>query len=279
MSTAQAVTQPAYAGELVELNKIEQALAELRRRHGTVPDMTTKDGYQQGKAAIKELTGYRTAADKKRLEITAPHREFINEVNEYGKGLVEQLKAIEDPIKAAKKAVDEAEQREKEKRIADLRHRIEVEILSFKDTAAGQDVAGLEDLLAAARAIDTRGYYDVTAEAEQAQGEVIEFLARELDTARERERLAREQADLDAERARLRAAEEEIERMKAQMAQQAPQEPAQETALDVMADEEMSAWDEAFEDLLAAGLDTADVLTAMNTITAGKVRHITFTGQ
>lgn len=44
--------QEPYGAELVELNRVEQALADLRDRHGNVPDYTTPVGYEAGKASI-----------------------------------------------------------------------------------------------------------------------------------------------------------------------------------------------------------------------------------
>lgn len=200
-----------YKGELVKLDAVEQALAGLREKYGTVPDMQTKEGYDLCKKAIKELTTYRTSTEKLRLEITEPHREFIKRVNNYGKDLTEKLQAIEQPLKDAKQHEDERAEREKQQRIAKLRERIKVEILSYKDTAVGLDSNALAELHDEAVNINTDGYFDVTKEAEDAKAEVLQHIIEMHSRALEKERLAAEQAELEAERRRLREENEKRE--------------------------------------------------------------------
>ncbi|MGE6778237.1 hypothetical protein ACQKFL_11415 [Vreelandella titanicae] len=202
-----------YKGELVKLDAVEQALAGLREQYGTVPNVQTKEGYALCKKGIKELTTYRTSTEKLRKEITKPHRDFIERVNGYGKDLVEKLQAIEQPLKDAKQHEDERAEREKQQRIAKLRERINVEIWSFLDTAEGLDSTGLAELHDAAVNIDTDGYFDVTSEAEDAKAEVLKRISEQHGQTLEKERLAAEQAEVEAERRRLR---EEGERREAE---------------------------------------------------------------
>ncbi|WP_438455359.1 hypothetical protein [Vreelandella venusta] len=199
-----------YKGELIELDAVEQALAGLREQYGTVPDVQTKEGYTICKKGIRELTSYRTSTDKLRKEITQPHRDFIERVNSYGKDLIEKLREIEQPLKDAKQHEDERAEREKEERIAKLRERIQVEILSYHDTAVGLDSNQLAELHDAAVHVDTDGYFDVTKEAEDAKASVLKRISEMHGQALEKERLAAEQAEVEAERRRLR--EEEAER-------------------------------------------------------------------
>lgn len=197
-----------YKGELVKLDAVEQALAGLREKYGTVPNVQTKDGYELCKKGIKELTSYRTGTEKLRKEITKPHRDFIDRVNAYGKDLTEKLQTIEQPLKEAKKSEDERAERERQERIAKLRERINVEIWSFLDTVVGLDSNGLADLHDAAVAIDVDGYFDVTNEAEDAKAEVLKRISEQHGQTLERERLAAEQAQVEADRKRLREEEE-----------------------------------------------------------------------
>ncbi|SNY95524.1 hypothetical protein [Halomonas sp. hl-4] len=201
----------AYKGELVKLNAVEQGIADLREKYGTVPDVTNKEGYTLCKKGIQELTSTRTKADKLRLEITEPHRDFIKQVNDYGKEIIERIEAIEQPLKEAKKTEDERAEREKEARIAKLRERIQSEILSFMDTAQGLDSTSLAELHDAATQIDTDGFFDVTAEAEDAKASVLKHISEQHGQALERERLAAEQAEVEAERRRLREESEKRE--------------------------------------------------------------------
>ncbi|WP_339934553.1 hypothetical protein [Vreelandella glaciei] len=200
-----------YKGELVKLNAVEKALVGLREQYGTVPNVQTKDGYALCKKGIKELTTYRTSTDKLRLEITEPHREFIKGVNNYSKDLTEKLQAIEQPLKDAKQHEDERAERIKQERIAKLRESININIWSFLDTIAGLDSNGLAELHDAALAIDLDGYFDVTAEAEEAKADVLKRISEQHGQVLERERLAAEQAEVDAERRRLREENEKRE--------------------------------------------------------------------
>lgn len=200
-----------YKGELVKLDAVEQALAGLREKYGTVPDMQTKEGYDLCKKGIKELTTYRTSTDKLRKEITKPHRDFIDRVNQYGKDLIEKLEAIEKPLKDAKQHEDERAEREKQQRIAKLRERIQVEILSYKDTAVGLDSNALAELHDDAVNINTDGFFDVSKEAEDAKADVLKHISEMHGRALEKERLAAEQAEVEAERRRLREENEKRE--------------------------------------------------------------------
>lgn len=227
-----------YKGELVKLGAVEQALAGLREKYGTVPNVQTKEGYALCKKGIKELTTYRTSTEKLRKEITKPHRDFIDRVNAYGKDLVEKLQVIEQPLKDAKKSEDERAEREKQERIAKLRARINVEIWSFLDTAVGLDSNGLADLHDAAVAIDVDGYFDVTNEAEDAKAAVLKRISEQHGQTLEKERLAAEQAEVEAERRRLREENEkreaeqreleELRRFKAEQEAKRNQPPAPE---------------------------------------------------
>lgn len=307
--------QEPYGTELVELNRVEQALAELRAKHGNVPDYSTAEGYKAGKASIKELTSYRTGTDKARLAITRPHRDFIERVNSYGKSLISEIEKLEQPHRDAKQNADEAEQRKKEERIARLRDRMAREITSYLDTAQGLDSSALADLHDQAVSISTDDYFDITAEAEDERARVIKAISDMHEATLEREQLAAEQARIDAEKRRMREEEakreaeraelEELRRFKAEQeaAAQAAVAPADEPAAQVDEDsvpateyagvdwapnspidavpgwlhsDTASHWDEARADLIDAGLDWNAAETALQAIAAGDVRYLAF---
>ncbi|MDF3917484.1 hypothetical protein P3W43_01295 [Salinicola salarius] len=304
--------QEPYGNELIELTRVDQALAELRAKHGNVPDYTTAEGYKAGKASIKELTGYRTGTDKARLAITKPHREFIERVNSYGKSLIAEIEKLEQPHRDAKQIVDEAEQRKKEERIARLRQRIAREITSYLDTAQGLDSSALAELYDQAQGIDTGDYFDVTQEAEDERARVINEISAMHDAAVQREQLAAEQARIDAEKRRMREEEakreaeraelEELRRFKAEQEAQAAQpesasmvvapsgpEIYQDEPHSVgadFADEEdweatavtgsESNWDAARSDLIDAGLDWQSAEAVVQAIFDGAIRHVAF---
>ncbi|KJZ10425.1 hypothetical protein TW86_14090 [Halomonas sp. S2151] len=279
-------TPQPYAAELIELNDVEKQLAELRAKHGTVPDYSTKEGYARGKASIKELTSYRTGTDKARLAITKPHREFIDQVNQYAKGLIAEIETLESPHRDAKQEVDEAEKRKKEERIAKLRARLDKEVTAFLDTAVGLDSAGLAELIDAAESIETENYFDVTKEAEDEKARVLRELRDQHSRAQERERLATERAEIERQKA-------ELECLKAQ---QAPADPAPGDVATaggtVFSQEAPDDWEDlgnalqdvpsadpfgdALEDLQDLGLDPSQAVDVLSAIQRGEVRHLAF---
>lgn len=290
-NTAENLNQPeGYTHELGELNRVEAALAELRAKYGNVPDYATKAGYSEGKAAIKELTKYRTGTDKARLAITKPHREFIEQVNQYAKGLIGEVEQLEAPHRDAKKEVDEAEQRKKEERIAKLREKMDKEITSYLDTAVGLDSTGLADLIGAAEGIDTGDYYDITKDAEDEKARVVRELRAQHDQALQREQLAAEREQARADREALEREKAELEALKAQQAPTEPREPSEPASPADPAEprevataggtafgfDDMSPWDEALEDLLNIGIDVSAADAVLDAISNGDVRHVAF---
>ena len=283
-------TPQPYASELIELNDVEKQLAELRAKHGAVPDYATKEGYARGKASIKELTSYRTGTDKARLAITKPHREFIDQVNQYAKGLIAEIEKLEAPHRDAKKEVDEAEKRKKEERIARLREKLNKEVTAFLDTAVGMDSSGLADLIDAAEAIDTEGYFDITKEAEDEKARVVASLRDKHATALERERIEAERAELERQRA-------ELERLRAAQAPTEADAPASGDVTTaggtVFSQEDPDDWEglgnalqdapaadpygEMLEDLqTVAGLDASQAVEVASAVQRNGIRHLTF---
>lgn len=274
-----------YAAELVELDNAEQQLAELKSKYGTVPDYSTKEGYKTGKQAIQALTKMRTGTDKARLAITKPHRDFIEMVNQRAKGLVGEVEQLEAPHREAKREVDEAEQRAKEARIAQLRERLEKEVTSYLDTAEGLDSTGLAGLIDEAEAIDTEGYFDITKEAEDEKARVLATLRERHAAALERERLAAEREEIERERV-------ELERLRAAQAPAEPAQPAEPSKpAQISEPADPDDWEglgsalqdvpaadpfgEALEDLQAvAGLDASQAVDVLSAIQRSDIRHV-----
>lgn len=288
-------TPQPYASELIELDNAEQKLAELKAKYGTVPDYAAKEGYKTGKQAIQALTKMRTGTDKARLAITKPHRDFIELVNQRAKGLIAEVEQLESPHREAKREVDEKEEREKQERIARLRERLAKEVTSYLDTAVGLDSSGLADLIDAADAIDTEGYFDITKEAEDEKARVAASLRYKHAAALEREQIMARERELEAERAELERQRAEMERMKAEQTPGETADPAPEnvaTASDAVFSQEGSddrkglgsalqdappadPFGETLEDLqTVAGLDASQAVEVASAIQRGDIRHI-----
>ncbi|MGK0546305.1 hypothetical protein ACSEE7_12455 [Halomonas cupida] len=277
MSELKAISIP-RAGDITELSEIDAKLAELRETYAVVPDFDTKEGYEEGKKAIGELTSLRTGTDKARLAITKPHRDFVKQVNDFSSSLVKEVETIEQPFRDAKKEVDDRKEREKEARIAKLRDRLNKEITALLDTAVGLDSDGIAGLVEMAEAIDVSNYFDITKEAEDEKARVIHRLREMHSTVLKDEMLAEEREELRRER-------EELERLRAQVAAQAapaaePKPVAVPTLSPAPVEQiEATPYDEALEDLAAAGLGYTEAVAILAAIQEGNVRHITYKGE
>lgn len=290
-------TPQPYASELIELDNAEKKLADLKAKYGTVPDYTAKEGYKTGKQAIQALTKMRTGTDKARLAITKPHRDFIELVNQRAKGLIAETEKLEKLHRDAKQEVDEAEERAKEARIAQLRERLAKEVTSYLDTAVGLDSSGLADLIDAADAIDTEGYFDITKEAEDEKARVAASLRDKHAAALEREQIMARERELEAERAELARQRDEMERIKANQGQGtrvATDNPvvaaSEESCEEMQAEHDTDDWKglgsalqdappadpfgETLEDLqTVAGLDASQAVEVASAIQRGDIRH------
>ncbi|HEC26714.1 MAG TPA: hypothetical protein ENI67_04810 [Gammaproteobacteria bacterium] len=97
--------------EIKEFTKTEAALSDLESRYKDVPDCTTKAGYSAARNGISELRGYRVTLDKSRLALGKDARDHITAVNKEAARIIRRLTNLEDPLKAAKKTVDDEKAR------------------------------------------------------------------------------------------------------------------------------------------------------------------------
>jgi len=218
--------------QITEFTKTEAALTGLEEKYKTVPDATTEDGYTACVEAIRELRPLRTGLDKMRLSLNADDQARIKFRNNEAKRITGRLTALEDPIKAAKVAVDTEKERIEEearqtelKRITGLQDRIEF----IKQQAEGllgaspESIKERKDWLFHNAGLDT--FEEYTEQAEKAYKDTTESLNKALSIATslqeqkaEQERIAKEQAEqqakLDAER---KAQADEIARQKAEL--------------------------------------------------------------
>ena len=118
--------------QITEFTKTEASLATLEGKYSVVPDATTSDGYAACVEAIRELRPLRTGLDKMRLSLNSDDQARIKFRNTEARRITNRLTALEDPIKAAKVAVDTEKERIEEealqvemKRISDITTKIE----------------------------------------------------------------------------------------------------------------------------------------------------------
>lgn len=117
---------------VVEFNKTEQLLAQLRHRYeGVVFDLSTTKGNEAARAFRKELVGLRTGLEATRKEFKAPVLAMGTVIDHKAKTITEAILKLEEPINQQIKA-DEARREEERrlkaeaeaKRVAMLRERL-----------------------------------------------------------------------------------------------------------------------------------------------------------
>jgi hypothetical protein len=199
-----------------EYNQTTAALALLTERYETVPDAATEEGYGELKSGIKELTGLRSAIEKARKREKEPHLEAGKLIDSEAKRITGALEQIEQPLRLAKTAQDEIEAKKKADRIARLQIKVDA-IRSIATRAKGKTAAEISDLLDSCGEICVdHDFYDLTDEARKAQDETLETLAGMLG---ERVLFERSEAERIALEAKTKAQNDELEAMRAKMAE------------------------------------------------------------
>ena len=117
MALAIAVTETPL---VVQYDVSVEAIAQLAEDLAGVT-FDTPEKYKDGVKKIAQVRGMRTAVEKRRKDLKASSLEFGRKVDAAARTLTDRLEAIETPLLAAKKAVDDEDERlKKEKERADL---------------------------------------------------------------------------------------------------------------------------------------------------------------
>lgn len=192
--------------EVEIFTKTQAGLSALREKYSEFPDPSeSQEAYDQVKAGVKELTGLRTSIESTRKEVKQPYLDACRIIDGQAKGIIEQIVALEDPMKAAKKAVDEKEKREKEARIKRLKDRIEG-MRHLEREARGKPSEVIEEIINEVEAIDHADFYELREEALKVREEVLNNLSAIYSDRLNYERTA-------AEREKERKAREEEQRV------------------------------------------------------------------
>lgn len=246
----------------ITYNVTDGQIADIRNRLSNV-SFATKDGYETGRAGIAECRTLRTAVEKRRKELKADALEYGRQVDEVAKHLTQELEKIEEPLKAAKKLVDDEADRIK-------REKAEAEERARREEYARQQAEEEARLRSIREAEEARIAADRAAvEAERAEQEAKrkkfeeEWAAEEARLKAEREKLEQDrlqavreeearQADARAEQDRLAAIEREklaAERreLEAAKAQAAAEEAARQQRIRQEQEERERAEREALE--------------------------------
>lgn len=183
----------------------------------------TPQGYEAVRLAIGNLRDKRVAVEKRRVELKADALAYGRKVDSEAKRLTTLLEAIEDPLTAKKKAVDDEKARVKaeaeaaklaalEAEIRANTERIEAERKAARDAEEARiaiERAALEQ--ERAKLADERRLADERAAAERAKADEAQRVERERQR-QEAERLRVEREVLEAERRAVAEAREKAER-------------------------------------------------------------------
>lgn len=207
-------------------NKTDAALAALREKYLVIPDANTDEGYAFVKDGLKELTGLRTGLESVRKEVKAPYLQAGKIIDAEAQRITAALVALEDPMKAAKKEVDDRKERERLERIARLQSKVDA-IKAMPGQVRGKSSAEITNMIDRVGEIDAmHDFYDLTKEAVAARQTALDDLTQMLNerlefeateearqkAERESNQKAQELADQQAENQRLR---EELQRLQA----------------------------------------------------------------
>lgn len=202
MTVLDQVNIEAETVEVEIFTKTQAGLAALEEKYSEFPDPSeSKENYDAVKAGVKELTSLRTSIEAKRKEVKQPYLDACRIIDGQAKGIIERIVAIEEPMKAAKKEVDEREKREKEARLKRLNDRIQ-EMRDAVRQARNVPSEVVEQIIEQVEAVDHQDFYELREEALKVRDECLtelsEIYSQRLDyerTAKQREaeRKAREE--------------------------------------------------------------------------------------
>lgn len=203
--------------EVTEYSTTNAALALLKKKYSVVPDANTPDGYEVIKAGIKELTGLRTSLEAARKREKAPYIKAGQIIDDEAKRITAELVALEDPMKAAKKVVDDRVERERQERIARLQQKVDA-IKAMPAQVRGKSSEDIAEMIDRCGEIDTaHDFYDLTKEAQAAQQAAMDELTQMLTDRLAFEQAERQRKELEAQQAELRR---QLEEQKAAMERQ-----------------------------------------------------------
>lgn len=203
--------------EIQEYSKVAAALEELRLNYSTVPDVSTKQGYELCKKNAKEVAQYRIRLEKKRKEIKAPALERCKLIDSEAKRILCEIEKIENPLKEAYQKIDNEKKRKEQERINSIREKINA-MSQFESMAAFAGSDEISEWIEQVDEIDcSQGFQELAEEALQTRNRVLDSLQMSFKMAVQREAQQKELEELRSQNAKLAKASEEKEASNAQI--------------------------------------------------------------
>ena len=177
--------QAPFEKQVIEFGVADKTVADLRKRYGDLKITDVKDtkGYKIVQEAIADVKSVRVGVEKSRVSMKESALEYGRRVDAEAKRVTALLAAIEQPLVAEKKRIDD-------------------EKAAAKRAAEEAEKARIAAEIEAERKADQERI-----EAEQ-KAERERLAAQHAEMERERQKLAAERAALEAERARERERQE-----------------------------------------------------------------------
>ena len=220
-------------GALVEFDKVEYGLADLKARFGNVIyDVGTTAGMAAAKAARLEIRGPRYAVDKVLKATKEPLNAIKKELDDRAGQITAALLEIETPIHEQIKAEEDrkaAEKAERERVAAEKKLAVDNAMTWIRNhtiQAVGKSSADIADLLKSLETMEVtlEALGDRAGEAEQCRLMTIDILDGMHAAVFAQEAAA---AEFEAQRIRLEAERAEQERIAREAAEKAEAEPAE----------------------------------------------------
>lgn len=206
--------------KIEEYKPIESGLAELSRKYAVVHDVNTKEGYEQCKKDAREVGKYRISLESVRKEIKGPALDRCKDIDAEAKRIQAEIAKVEEPLKAAYKAVDERKKKEEAEFLAKIESKIE-QIRAYKDRSLSATSAEISEFIETVDLIDcTEGFYQLTKEALIARKETLEHLGVALRQVVERENAEKLRVKQEKELEELRKIKAEQEEKERQLEQE-----------------------------------------------------------
>jgi len=189
---------------------------------GLVQELWTREplGYEEIKTCLREITPLRTAVEKRRKELKKDALEWGRKVDSEAKRITQALVDIEAPHREAKKAIDEEAARLEEEARAVEEQRIESIQLRINEMGLGMTGHGgmsVDTIDSMLQILDTCyeefDFQEFAGAAEVERDRVRNHL---LAAMTERKRYDEEQANMEAEKARMAAEREALDKEKAE---------------------------------------------------------------
>ncbi len=211
------------------LDTVKAGLAELEKSYATVPDCSTKEGYEAAKEQRKELAKKRREVDEAHKEEKAEPLRRCQQLDKMKRDILKVITPLEDARKEAIKAFDEKKEREEREAAEKEQRRIDaIQARMSEITALGNAVEldQIAESVEVIEAIDLALFEEFT---DQAKALIEDTLASLTERQATLQKQAEEAARIERERQELAEQRAELERQKQELGVAQPERVATQT--------------------------------------------------